>query len=60
MKGRVTWWNNSTHCGFIEVNDEEFFVHTEDDTSLYDDELVEFSIKQNHEGLFIYNLKEVA
>jgi len=60
MKGRVTWWNNSTRCGFIEVNDEEFFVHTEDDTSLYDDELVEFSIKQNHEGLFIYNLKEVA
>jgi len=60
MKGRVTWWNNSTNCGFIEVNDEEFFVHSDNnDISVRDDELIEFSIQKRYEGLFICNVKEI-
>ena len=60
MKGRVTWWNNSSNCGFIEINEEEFFVHLEDNSvQIHDDEIIEFSMEQKHEGLFIYNLKEV-
>ena len=60
MKGRVTWWNNSSHCGFVEINEEEYFVHTEDlNIEVHDDELIEFSIKNEKEGLFIYDLKEI-
>ena len=60
MKGRVTWWNNSTNCGFIEVNDEELFVHSLENITIYDDELIEFSMIKKYEGLFIYDLKEIV
>ena len=60
MKGRVTLWNNSTNCGFIEVNDEELFVHLADsNVYIYEDEVIEFSMQERSEGIFIYNLKEV-
>ena len=61
MKGRVTLWNNSTNCGFIEVEDEEMFVHLDDlNFHIYEDEVIEFSILEKAEGIFIYNLKEVV
>ena len=42
MKGRVALWNNSTNCGFIEVNDEELFVHIkEQNIHIYEDEIIE-------------------
>ena len=61
MKGRVTLWNNSTNCGFIEVEDEEIFVHLGDQNiHIYEDEVIEFSMQERLEGIFIYNLKEVV
>ena len=60
MKGRVALWNNSTNCGFIEVDDEEFFVHLEDkDIQIYEEEEIEFSMQEKAGGIFIYDLKEV-
>lgn len=60
MKGRVTLWNNSTNCGFIEVDDEELFVHLVDkNVQVYENEVIEFSIQERAEGVFIYNLREV-
>ncbi len=59
MRGRVTWWNNSTNCGFIEVDDEEIFVHSSEEITIYDDELIEFSLIERNNGLFICNLKEI-
>lgn len=60
MKGRVALWNNSTNCGFIEIADEELFVHSLDlDKKIYEDEEIEFSIQEKTEGIFIYDLKEV-
>ncbi len=61
MKVRGALWNNSTNCGFIEVNDEELFVHIIDkDFPIYEDEVIEFSIQEKKEGIFIYNLKQVV
>ncbi len=60
MKGRVTWWNNSTHCGFVCVDDEEFFVHLENKAiCVHDNEVIEFSIQKRNEGLFICDIKEI-
>ncbi len=60
MKGRVMLWNDSTNCGFIEVNDEELFVHLADNnTTVYENEEIEFSIQEKYEGIFIYDLKKV-
>ena len=60
MKGRVTWWNNSSNCGFVIVNDEEFFVHSENkEVNVHDDEMIEFSIQKRNEGLFICDIKEI-
>lgn len=60
MKGRVALWNNSTNCGFIEVNDEELFVHIkEQNIHIYEDEIIEFSIEKKANGIFIYDLKKV-
>ena len=61
MKGRVALWNNSTKCGFIEVDDEELFVHIEEQSiSIYEDEIIEFSIQKKANGIFIYDLKKVV
>ncbi len=59
MKGRVTWWNNSTNCGFIVIDDEEVFVHSMDNFNIHDNQVLEFSMIQKNEGLFIYDLKEL-
>ena len=60
MKGRVKLWNNSSNCGFIEVNDEEIFVHLVDkNIKIYEEQEIEFSIRENKEGIFIYDLKEI-
>ena len=60
MKGRVKLWNNSTNCGFIEVDDEEFFVHLEDKgIQISEEEEIEFSMQEKAGGIFIYDLKEV-
>ena len=60
MKGRVALWNKSTNCGFIEVNDEELFVHIkEQNIHIYEDEIIEFSIEKKANGIFIYDLKKV-
>ena len=60
MKGRVTWWNSSTNCGFIEVDNEEVFVHCMEKYDIQDNQLLEFSIIQKKEGLFIYDLKDLS
>ena len=59
VKGRVTWWNNSNNCGFIEIDDEEVFVHSMDNFNIHDNQLLEFSIIQKNGGLFIYDLKQI-
>lgn len=61
MKGRVTLWNNSANCGFIEINDEELFVHIADKSvQVYEDEIIEFSMQEKIDGIFIYDLKEIV
>ena len=60
MKGRVTWWNSSNKCGFIKVDDEEMFVHCIENYDIRDNQLLEFSIIQKKEGLFIYDLKKLS
>ena len=60
MKGRVTWWDNSNNCGFVEINNEEVFVHSSGDINIYENELIEFSLIEKNNGLFICNLKEIC
>ena len=63
MKGRVKWWNNDLGYGFIEylddTNDFVYLNKSEYSLILTDGEEIEFDLKEEQEGLAIYNLKQI-
>lgn len=63
MKGRVKWWNNELGYGFIEyqddTNDFVYLNKSEYSLILTDGEEIEFDLKEEQEGLAIYNLKQI-
>ena len=63
MKGKVKWYNHMKGFGFIHGDDgNDFFVHRTAipaDTSLYEEDLVEFDMEKTEQGLKAVNIKKL-